>query len=196
MQAYHEVFVKHVFADIAFCFESKRWLAGGQLLMAAIDILSGLERRADKEESDRHDFIAWANRYLCLAGPEYTLTGTDIYAARCGLLHSYSTSTKLVRQGKAVTLGWLDFCNPPVRASEDGQLVLASLAALFKAVLAGTADSMERINRDEALARLVNARMAHMFRAETLDERTAATLSYAGAEPSSGHQFNHPNATE
>lgn len=177
LQAYKEVFIDRLFADVAFCFNNQKWLAGGLLLMSAIDVVSGIERSGDKVDTGRHDFIAWADQYLCLEGPEYKLTGVDIYAARCGLLHSYSPNAKLVRDGKAVTLGWVDQCNPPVRSNEDRSLVIASMGHLFEAVLAGAADSMSRINRDESLAILVNARLEQMFRMEKLDAGAAAALS-------------------
>lgn len=176
LPTYKAVFVDHIAADVKFCFQNQRWIGGAQLLMSAIDITAGIERPAAKLDTDRADFIAWADKYLCLSGPEYSLTGLDVYAARCGLLHGYTTNAKLVRKGKAVSLGWVDRMDPPVRANEDKSLVIGSLSALFKAYLSGVADSLKRINGDEALAALVNERLQHMFQAENLDEETKAKL--------------------
>jgi hypothetical protein len=151
-------------------------VAGAQLLMSAIDVASGIERPRDKLDTTRDDFISWADRYLTLSGPEYTLRGVDLYAARCGLLHGYTAQAKLISQGKAVMLGWLDDMMPPVRANEDQSLVLASLAALFVAFNHGLADSISRINRNEELAALVNERMAFMFQASELDADLKTSL--------------------
>lgn len=169
LRLYHAVFVEHIISDIKFCFENKRMVAGAQLLMSAIDVASGVERRREKLDADRQDFISWADRYLTLSGPEYTLRGVDLYAARCGLLHGYTAQANLIRQGKAVMLVWVDDMVPPVRANEDQSLVLASLATLFVAFNHGLADSIGRINRNEELAALVNERLAFMFQASELD---------------------------
>ena len=176
---YHAVFVDHIISDIKFCLENKRMAAGAQLLMSAIDIASGIERPREKLDTDREDFIAWADRYLTLSGPEYTLRGVDLYAARCGLLHGYTAQAKLIRQGKAVMLGWLDDMLPPVRANEDQSLVLASLAALFVAFNHGLADSVGRINRSEELALVVNERLAFMFQASDLDSDLKISMGQA-----------------
>ena len=177
----HAVFVEHIVSDIRFCLENKRMVAGAQLLMSAIDIASGIERPREKLDTDRADFIPWADRYLTLSGPEYTLRGVDLYAARCGLLHGYTAKAKLIRQGKVVMLGWLDDMVPPVRANEDQSLVLASLAALFVAFNHGLADSIGRINRNEELAVLVNERLAFMFQASKIDADLKTSMERAAA---------------
>ncbi len=179
LRLYHAVFVEHIISDIKFCLENKRMVAGAQLLMSAIDIASGIERSREKLDTDREDFISWADRYLTLSGPEYTLRGVDLYAARCGLLHGYTAQAKLIRQGKAVMLGWLDDMLPPVRANEDQSMVLASVAALFVAFNHGLADSIGRINRNEELAELVNERLALMFQASDLDADLKTSMEQA-----------------
>jgi hypothetical protein len=179
LRLYHAVFFEHIISDIKFCLENKRMVAGSQLLMSAIDIASGIERPREKLDTDREDFISWADRHLTLSGPEYTLRGVDLYAARCGLLHGYTPQAKLIRQGKAVMLGWLDEMLPPVRANEDQSMVLASVAALFEAFLHGLADSIGRINRSEELAVLVNERLAFMFQASDLDADLKTSMEQA-----------------
>lgn len=179
LRLYHAVFFDHIISDIKFCLENKRMAAGAQLLMSAIDIASGIERPREKMDTDREDFISWADRYLTLSGPEYTLRGVDLYAARCGLLHGYTSQAKLIRQGRAVMLGWLDDMLPPVRANEDQSLVLASLAALFVAFNHGLADSIGRINRNEKLAVVVNERLAFMFQASDIDADLKTSMGQA-----------------
>lgn len=179
LRLYHAVFIEHITSDIKFCLENKRMAAGAQLLMSAIDIASGIERPREKLDTDRNDFIPWADRYLTLSGPEYTLRGVDLYAARCGLLHGYTAQAKLTRQGKAAMLGWLDDMQPPVRANQDQSLILASLAALFEAFNHGLADSISRINGSEELALLVNERLGFMFQTSRLDADVKTSMEQA-----------------
>jgi hypothetical protein len=176
LKLFHTVFIEHVVADIKFCTDNKRFIAAAQLLMSAIDTAAGLTRPADCPEATRQEFIEWANRYLRLSGPDYTLTGTDLYAARCGLLHGYTPEAKLVRLGKAAMLGWVDNVTPPVWTNEDHSLVLVSLTDLCVAFAAGLSDTMQRINRDEYLAGLVNGRLGMMFKSEDIDPVLKAKL--------------------
>ena len=48
----------------------------------------------------RSDFIRWIDDYLLPAG-SISLDAIDLYAARCGFLHTGSSESKLFRDGKA-----------------------------------------------------------------------------------------------
>lgn len=55
---------------------------------------------AKQQIGTRADFIAWAEKYLL---PESGLdcTALELYAARCGALHTMSPESQLAREGKA-----------------------------------------------------------------------------------------------
>jgi hypothetical protein len=108
--------------------------------------------------------------YLKLAGKSYTLTGMDLWGARCGFLHGYTPQSRVVRQGKARMLVYVDDASQPVMTDPSTPVVMVSLKALFRAFAEGVADTMKRINRDPRLAERVNPRLAMMFRAEPVPE--------------------------
>lgn len=51
-------------------------------------------------DTTRSDFIRWVDDYFLPAG-SVSLDAIDLYAARCGFLHTGSSASKLFRDGKA-----------------------------------------------------------------------------------------------
>lgn len=68
------------------------------LVFSSIDKMAWLS--STKIDHDRKDFMAWVDTYL-LPGSPMTLDSVDLYAARCGFLHTGSAESKLFRDGKA-----------------------------------------------------------------------------------------------
>ncbi|MHA6574577.1 hypothetical protein [Pseudomonas yamanorum] len=68
------------------------------LVFSSIDKMAWLS--CSKINHDRQDFIAWVEKYF-LPGNPNQLDAVDLYAARCGFLHTGSAESKLFRDGKA-----------------------------------------------------------------------------------------------
>lgn len=75
------------------------------LIYTAIDIVAGLERRPN--EGTRAAFERWCAVYL-LKAKHLGCSPVDLFAARCGILHTASADADLVRAGKArvITYAW------------------------------------------------------------------------------------------
>ena len=77
------------------------------LIYAGIDILGTVDRPSDKDESTGEDFRGWADQYMM---PEQSLgcTADDLWGARCGLLHTYTSESRHSRKGlaKQVLYAW------------------------------------------------------------------------------------------
>lgn len=69
-------------------------------LYAGIDILASLNRLAGKDYVTRSDFIQWVEDYV-LPNSNLLCTAIDLYAARCGVLHSLRYESTLADEGKA-----------------------------------------------------------------------------------------------
>lgn len=82
------------------CFKDKKILPGLILLYAHIDIVASLNRPPSKDEGTRQDFKDWVNQYL-LPNSSLSCSADDLYAARCGLVHSYIAEARLTRSGNA-----------------------------------------------------------------------------------------------
>jgi hypothetical protein len=80
--------------------ESKCLVSAITLIFSSIDSLAALNRPVDQQSTNRQAFISWAEKYI---RPEKLLgcSALDLYAARCGVLHTYSSASDLDRDGKA-----------------------------------------------------------------------------------------------
>jgi hypothetical protein len=109
-----------------------------KLVYSGIDTMAYLDMDANKLSVERGDFIRWCDRYIRFPG-RHQLTGTDLYGARCALLHQHGTESKLSRDGACREVGYADNMDPPVlyRPEKDKQLVLVSPHALIDAFLRG-----------------------------------------------------------
>jgi len=70
------------------------------LLYCGIDCVAGLERDEPEDESTREDFLKWVEQYL-LTRYEEDVSALELYAARCGWVHSYTSKSRLVKRGEA-----------------------------------------------------------------------------------------------
>ena len=79
-------------------FDQRFILPGLALLYTGIDIVASLERLG--HEGTKVSFIRWCNSYL-VQRSSLSCTSTDLYSARCGILHAYTAESDLSRAGKA-----------------------------------------------------------------------------------------------
>jgi hypothetical protein len=94
-----------LFESIEDCLLKRRLLPCLILLYSTIDIVSSLE----SGRASGSAFMAWADKYL-LRGASLPCTASDLYAARCGILHTLSAESNMSRKGTArqVVYGWGD----------------------------------------------------------------------------------------
>lgn len=83
------------------------------LVFSSIDKMAWL-CSADTD-STRKDFLGWMDQYF-MPGNTTTLSAIDLYAARCGFLHSGSAESKLYRDGKAKQIF---YSTGPLRAQSE-----------------------------------------------------------------------------
>ena len=80
--------------------EAKCLVSGVALMFAAMDALASLTRPVKVLETDRDHFIRWADSYLRPA-ESVGCSATDLYSARCGVLHTHSSGSRLQQHGEA-----------------------------------------------------------------------------------------------
>jgi hypothetical protein len=96
-------FKKHL-QGIASCLNSGLPEASLTLLYSGIDTLGLLNAPPDATDATRQTFLDWCEQYLLtrLKGVDgESLTALDLYAARCGVLHTSSSVSRLGREGEA-----------------------------------------------------------------------------------------------
>jgi len=92
--------VQELLTAIKICLESGLRLPALLVLYAGIDIMAWLDRPSGQADVQRRDFITWVEKYL-LTDSGLLCNALDLFAARCGLLHSYTSRSRLSRRGNA-----------------------------------------------------------------------------------------------
>jgi len=82
-----------------------RFLLQAQLELQALSVFyMAIDRAAwlftEKEDSNRHDFISWTDKFL-IADEELNFSALDLWAARCGLLHTGAAESRDYRKNGA-----------------------------------------------------------------------------------------------
>lgn len=150
--------------DIKVVLAAKRFRAAVILICAGMDAMATLSRPAGQDDVKGEDFVAWAQRYMRFPCQEQ-LSGLDFYGARCAMLHTYSSESRISRQGRCRQVGYVDQAIPEVRyaPSIDPDLVIVSIvglgAAFFSAVDRFLIDALSSSERKS----LVVSRMERMI---------------------------------
>ena len=114
--------IDQVFRAIEMCLASGLWESSLILLYSTMDAMAWLDRPVEAPDVTSTHFISWCDRYL-LDPVDEGVTSTDIYAARCGMLHSHTAESRRFREGKVIKLFYS-------RKTEAGELNLDQLKFL------------------------------------------------------------------
>jgi hypothetical protein len=157
-----------ILKDVNDAWERKSWRATLILVYSGIDAMAHLTMPAGKDKVTREDFIAWAEKYLRFrdADRNYSLTlpGLELYAARCGLVHMYSTEADLHKQGKVKRqIGYGDEFLPEVADSPDVEnLVMVSIRGLVDSFNLGVAATLNDLKGDAEKRKVFAERLEKM----------------------------------
>ena len=83
------------------CLAKRRILPCLMLLYSGIDVIASLEAGT----ASRSAFTKWVNRYV-LKSTSLSCTASDLYGARCGILHTLSAESNMSRKGTARRMGY------------------------------------------------------------------------------------------
>jgi hypothetical protein len=87
-------------------FDARRTLAAVLLLYTSIDILASLTRQESADATSGRLFKDWVNDYM-LTESSLPCSADDLWAARCGLLHTLTAESDMSRAGRAKTLNYI-----------------------------------------------------------------------------------------
>jgi hypothetical protein len=133
------------------------------LILSGIDTMAYLGMPDNQQDVTHDDFVRWVDRYIKFSC-KHQLTGLDLYGARCGMLHSFSTVSNLSRQGKCRQVGYMDRSVPEIRFDPNvsEELVLVSIEGLAKAFLQGVDKFMIDLYADKRKAKVADERFQHV----------------------------------
>ncbi len=132
--------------DLRAVLEIGRWRAAVTLTLAGMDTMAYLGLPPERVEVSGSDFIAWSERFIRFDGL-LQLTGRDLYGARCGIVHTYGTASRLSRKGDARhVLYKYRRPGPPVELLPgDPEAVIVSVEALADAFFGGVDHFMSSV---------------------------------------------------
>jgi hypothetical protein len=145
---------------IRVCIENKCFGSAVILVYSGIDAMAFLGMPSGQVDVTGADFISWCNKYIrfCV---EQELTGQELYAARCGMLHTYGVESASSRRGHCRRLGYMDRSIPEIRyaPSVDASFALVSIEALANAFFAGIDRCLVDLFADPSRASVAEKRL-------------------------------------
>ena len=130
---------KGIKRDIEIALNNNCLRAAVMLIYAGMDAMAFLDMPEAQPEVKKKDFIFWAERYVHFPC-EQQLTGSDLYGARCSMLHAYGAVSRTSKVGKCRLIGYMNRSVPEIRYSTAEHLrhvVLVSIPALKDAFFKG-----------------------------------------------------------
>jgi hypothetical protein len=110
------------------------------------------------------DYEAWAGQYIHFPCAEQ-VSGRELYAARCGVLHTFTPDSDLSRTKQARRIVYINAHTPEVSydANEPENIVVMSVQGLYKAFVTGVQQYLADLHSDKAREAQAIARLGTMF---------------------------------
>lgn len=135
------------------------------LAYVCIDTMAYLSLPPDKSKQTRLDFIAWVDAYL-KGHPDqpYQYRGIDVYAARCAVLHAFSSEAERHRENPDVRVfGYHDGGQHRVDPAQASRLVLIGTASFLNDVVLAVERFLKACLEDAALRARVETRLPRVL---------------------------------
>ncbi|CAG0969814.1 hypothetical protein GPROT1_01479 [Gammaproteobacteria bacterium] len=132
-------------------------------MYCGIDALAFLNMPPEAERVRADDFITWVDRYLVFRDG-LKISGIELYAARCAMVHTYTVEAILHRTGKVQRkIGYMDEALPEIQGAADVRsLVLVSVRGLVDAFGAGVQAFLKELAKDDARRKTAANRLLEM----------------------------------
>lgn len=147
--------------------KKQRIIPGLILLYSSIDSFSSLAEKSDG--TGRKIFKEWVRKWMLDKYP-MTCNETDIYSARCGLLHQQISESDLTveRKAKEIYYVWgnasVEFLQNTIDVSEKkGSVVAVKVEDLVGTFRRGMADCMDEINNDKQWRMIFDKKAERFF---------------------------------
>jgi hypothetical protein len=154
-------------AGVEACIEKKLSAPALILIYSGIDTAGWID--SDQSFTTRSSFINWVDRYLLQARP-LACTAVDLYAARCGLLHTLTPDSQLSSQGRArrICYAWgqarvADIQRVIDTSNKNSEYVAVHVEELYEAWRLGLLAFTQEIENDPARSSRVYAKAKQFF---------------------------------
>jgi len=152
---------------IKMCIYAQLIMPAITLIYSGIDVAASIGRPEGQLEVAKRDFVTWAEEHMACK-TSLGVSGLDLYAARCGVLHSSTAESNLWRRNQAIRIfyAWGN-----ARVEEESATIgklgkserLIHVDTLFDAFTSGLADFIVSVDKDEERKALALSRASSMF---------------------------------
>jgi hypothetical protein len=117
-----------------------------------------------KTKNGSEDFISWVNKYMKTdIRQNYQYSGKDMWAARCGKLHSYSAFSDYANRKGCKLYGYTDGSNHIYNPKESERLVLISAHRLVNDFITGVKAFFQDALKDKTLKQKIDSRIKGVY---------------------------------
>lgn len=96
--------ISQLIAAIRMCLKNEQYLPALILIYSGIDMAGWLDSDNPNERVDK-TFTSWTDKYL-LVSKKLECTSTDLYSARCGVLHRLNPDSRISETGNAKLIAY------------------------------------------------------------------------------------------
>ncbi len=145
-----------ILRGIEVCLRDECLVSGVALIFSGIDSLAALTRSTEAASTSRRVFLRWVEKYL-LPGSPLACSPTDLYAARCGVLHTHSPRSDLQRRGEARPLvyEWRHGPGADATVPLEPEAIVIQVEALHDALKAAVGRFLEAADANAEVRRRV-----------------------------------------
>ena len=146
-----------LFQAIDLCLENKFQLPTLILIYSGIDICGWLAEESENV-SVQESFTKWVDKYM-LPNAELPCTSIDLYAARCGVLHTLTPDSNLYKSGKAQRIAYasesanVNDLRRSIDLKQFPDLIAIHINSLYDAFRIGVRNFEESIDNDPVAKR-------------------------------------------
>jgi hypothetical protein len=147
--------------DIDIAVENECFRSALILIYSGIDAMAHLSRPKSREYNTPQDFKDWVKRYFHIEGTT-SITPDEWWAARNGIVHTYTPFSKKHKQNGVRVLGYMVGAHPHIayNARIDPNLVLVDILGMRDAFFAGIdkflIDSFADPNKQQLMEKRIN----------------------------------------
>lgn len=139
-------------------------VSGVSLIFSTMDAISALTRPDPSSDTNKLIFEAWVNKYL-LESSSLRCSATDLYAARCGILHTYGYESRLGRQqqSRPIVYEWLSGPSADLGAKLPPNAIIVKVDSLFVALKSAIQKYLYDLERDPTLESLLEGNLPSLL---------------------------------
>ena len=175
MDLYKAVIIDCIVNDIDVCLKNNGHTGAVLLTYCGIDAMSFLSMPPSKTKVNRHDFIAWVEKYMRAdSGQPYQYRGIDLYGARCGIVHNYGVESDLSKKGLCKIFAYKPNCLAHFYdAIKHPEMVVLGIELFIRDFYDAVERFLADIEKYDELRQRVERRLPYLFRIRKVASKTS-----------------------